>query len=60
MSDDEEVQYVKKVKTIHYGSLEESERARLEAHEDESNDSEPQIANEPQAQEPSGKFCNIF
>lgn len=56
MSDDEEVQYVKKVKTIHYGSLEDSERARLEAHEDESNDSEQQTTTEPQPQEPSGKL----
>lgn len=56
MSDDEEVQYVKKVKTIHYGSLEDSERARLEAHEDESNDSEQQTTTEPQTQEPTGKF----
>lgn len=39
MSDDEEVQYVKKTKTVHYGSLEDAERARLEAQEDESNDS---------------------
>jgi U4/U6 small nuclear ribonucleoprotein PRP4 len=29
MSDDEDVLYVKKQKTIHYGSLEEQERARL-------------------------------
>ena len=29
MSDDEDILYVKKQKTIHYGSLEEQERARL-------------------------------
>lgn len=29
MSDDEEIVYVKKQKTIHYGSLEDQERARL-------------------------------
>lgn len=56
MSDDEEVQYVKKVKTIHYGSLEDSERVRLETHEDGSSDSEQQSTNEPQTQESSGKF----
>lgn len=54
MSDEEEVQYVKKVKTIHYGSLEDSERARLEATEEESNDSEQQTTDEPQLQESSG------
>lgn len=29
MSDEEEITYVKKQKTIHYGSLEDQERARL-------------------------------
>lgn len=29
MSDDEEITYVKKPKTIHYGSLEDQERIRL-------------------------------
>lgn len=29
MSDDEEITYVKKQKTIHYGSLEDQERTRL-------------------------------
>lgn len=29
MSDEEEIQYVKKQKTIHYGSLETAERAKL-------------------------------
>lgn len=60
MSDDEEVQYVKKTKTIHYGSLEDSERVRLEAQEEESNDSEQQTPNEPQTQESSGKNNNVF
>lgn len=54
MSDEEEVQYVKKTKTIHYGSLEDSERARLEAQEEDSNDSEQPTTNEPQIQESSG------
>lgn len=31
MSDDEDLIYVKKQKTIHYGSLEDTERARLAA-----------------------------
>ncbi len=31
MSDDEEIQYVKKTKTIHYASLEEQERTRQTA-----------------------------
>ena len=31
MSDDEEVHYVKKRKTVHYGSLEETERSRISA-----------------------------
>ena len=29
MSDDEEITYVKKPKTIHYGSLEDQERIRI-------------------------------
>jgi U4/U6 small nuclear ribonucleoprotein PRP4 len=29
MSDDEDILYIKKQKTIHYGSLEEQERTRL-------------------------------
>lgn len=29
MSDDEEITYIKKQKTIHYGSLEDQERIRL-------------------------------
>lgn len=31
MSDDEEVQYVKKPRNIHYGSLEETEKSRIAA-----------------------------
>lgn len=31
MSDDDEIPYVKKPRTIHYGSLEDGEKARLEA-----------------------------
>lgn len=31
MSDEEELMYVKKQSTIHYGSIEEQERARLQA-----------------------------
>lgn len=34
MSDDEELVYVKRARTIHYGSLEESERQRQAAQED--------------------------
>lgn len=37
MSDDDDIIYVKKHKSIHYGSLEEQERARL-AHNDDSNE----------------------
>jgi U4/U6 small nuclear ribonucleoprotein PRP4 len=38
MSDDEDVHYVKKQKTVHYGSLEESERIRIAAANSEPND----------------------
>ena len=38
MSDDEDVHYIKKPKTVHYGSLEESERARISAASTETND----------------------
>lgn len=34
MSDDEDIVYVPKTKSIHYGSLEETEKARIEAEED--------------------------
>lgn len=47
MSDDDEVLYVKKPRTIHYGSLEDSEKARLAALEaagDSSNDAEESSA----------------
>jgi U4/U6 small nuclear ribonucleoprotein PRP4 len=40
MSDDEDVLYVKKQKTIHYGSLEEQERARLSSAVVKSGDSD--------------------
>lgn len=40
MSDDEDLVYVKKQKTVHYGSLEEAERARLSAAAAESSDEE--------------------
>jgi len=40
MSDDEDVLYVKKQKTIHYGSLEEQERARLSSAALKSGDSD--------------------
>ncbi|XP_046433071.1 U4/U6 small nuclear ribonucleoprotein Prp4 [Neodiprion virginianus] len=40
MSDDEDLVYVKKQKTVHYGSLEEAERARLTATTAESSDEE--------------------
>lgn len=38
MSDDEELVYVKRPRTIHYGSLEESEKARQNALEAENGD----------------------
>lgn len=46
MSDDDEVHYVKKTRTIVYGSLEDSERARLaaEAAGEGSNDAEETTA----------------
>lgn len=47
MSDDDEVLYVKKPRTIHYGSLEDSEKARLAALEaggESSNDGEESSA----------------
>ena len=40
MSDDEDVLYVKKQKTIHYGSLEEQEHARLSSAAVKSGDSD--------------------
>ncbi|CAG9826850.1 unnamed protein product [Diabrotica balteata] len=53
MSDDEEVQYVKKIKTIHYGSLEDSEKARLEAQSEDSNEEKSAPAAASPVQEPS-------
>ncbi|KAG5867940.1 hypothetical protein JTB14_037001 [Gonioctena quinquepunctata] len=53
MSDDEDQPYAKKTKTIHYGSLEDSEKARLEAQNEESNDSELDLTTTPQVQEAS-------
>ncbi|XP_057670934.1 U4/U6 small nuclear ribonucleoprotein Prp4 [Diorhabda carinulata] len=41
MSDDEELQYVKKIKTIHYGSLEDNEKIRIETQNEESNEALP-------------------
>jgi U4/U6 small nuclear ribonucleoprotein PRP4 len=40
MSDDEDILYIKKQKTVHYGSLEEQERARLSAVAVKSGDSD--------------------
>lgn len=40
MSDDEDVIYVKKQNTVHYGSLEEQERKRLAANKDVDDDQE--------------------
>lgn len=50
MSDEEDVVYVKKQRTIHYGSLEDSEKARLAAIEaagENSNDGEASPASTP-------------
>lgn len=40
MSDEEEVVYVKKQKTIHYGSLEDQERAKIAKAENEGNENQ--------------------
>lgn len=40
MSDDEDITYVKKTNTIHYGSLEESERLKQQALEEIESDEE--------------------
>lgn len=56
MSDDDEVQYVKKTKTVHYGSLEDAERARLEAQDEESNDSVASRTPSNPVQESNGKL----
>jgi U4/U6 small nuclear ribonucleoprotein PRP4 len=42
MSDDEEITYVKKQKTIHYGSLEDQERIRQSLAATD-NDGEPKV-----------------
>lgn len=50
MSDEEDVVYVKKQRTIHYGSLEDSEKARLAAIEaggENSNDGDESPASTP-------------
>lgn len=48
MSDDEDVTYVKKTQTIHYGSLEESERLKqleqIESDEDEFAEPDAKVA----------------
>nr|CAH7762403.1 unnamed protein product [Callosobruchus chinensis] len=59
MSDDEEVQYVKKVKTIHYGSLEESEKNRIEAEEENSNDAEAPAAPSGQVIESTVEYMEL-
>lgn len=58
MSDEEEVLYVKKIKTIHYGSLEDGEKARASALEEVSNDnggSSDVIPSAPQIHISNGK-----
>lgn len=56
MSDEEDV-YVKKIRTIHYGSLEDSEKARLtlEATEDNSNEGTSSAPQNTQVHVSSGK-----
>lgn len=44
MSDEEEITYIKKQKTIHYGSLEDQERARLASLTVTENDSDQNVA----------------
>ncbi|XP_066255733.1 U4/U6 small nuclear ribonucleoprotein Prp4 [Euwallacea similis] len=60
MSDDE-ISYVKKTKTIHYGSLEDSERARIEAAEDDedSNNSEVEPALPPPPPEEHNEYLEL-
>lgn len=66
MSDDEEVPFVKKPRTIHYGSLEDAERARLaEENDEDSNDKDEEAsANALQAPPSSGnipiKLISLF
>lgn len=52
MSDDDEISYVKKSNTIHYGSLEESERAKQAALEEIDSDEDDFTAAEPEAKVP--------
>lgn len=47
MSDDEDITYVKKTNTIHYGSLEESERLKQQALEEIESDEEEFVEPEP-------------
>lgn len=47
MSDDEDITYVKKSNTIHYGSLEESERLKQQALEEIESDEEEFVEPEP-------------
>lgn len=65
MSDDDDIIYIKKHKSIHYGSLEEQERARLAAAaaaaiagEDSNGSGGPTIASEhgPQVHISNGKI----
>lgn len=58
MSDDE-VPYIKKLKSIHYGSLEESERARLEQKDDVKSDDEDSTT-VPQVHVSNGKVYRFF
>lgn len=48
MSDEDEVQYVKKPRNIHYGSLEETEKARLAAAQESANENNETDINPPQ------------
>ena len=51
MSDDEDILYVKKTNTIHYGSLEEGEKAKQTLEEIESD--EEDFTAEPEAKKPA-------
>ncbi|PSN50362.1 U4/U6 small nuclear ribonucleoprotein Prp4 [Blattella germanica] len=60
MSDDEDILYVKKQKTIHYGSLEEQERVRVSALPMKSGDSDEEGNSSSLAQQlPEGGNVNI-
>lgn len=60
MSDDE-VSYVKKIKTIHYGSLEDAERARLENAQDDgkSETSDSESGAPPPQQEDNNEYMEL-